>query len=100
MCKQVGEGGLASGSGCWEGHWFSKHRDHRPKGGGGPEQSRYCRRVNGHHRWDKGEDQGLDGGDGRHVVRQVSQKQLCVKEESFSKIHKLTERLDLTQPCL
>lgn len=26
-------------------------------------------------------DQGLDGGDGLHVVRQVSQKHICIKED-------------------
>lgn len=30
---------------------------------------------------DQGRDQGLDGGDGLHIIRQVSQEHLCVEEE-------------------
>ncbi len=48
---------------------------HRPQGQSSREGKGSSQVIMGK---DQGEDQGLDGGDGLRVVRQVSQKHLCV----------------------
>ena len=82
LCEQVGRGGI----GFWvlvsgQVSGFRSTGVHRTQGGGGSGTALVggsSQVITGQ---DQGGDQGLDDGDGLHIIRQVSQKHLCVEEE-------------------